>query len=264
MNIEGNVAEQTTLEKLIGKIVAIPQVDDTLTKANYGADAKVTGDKFKELEGIFKDYTKPDARKVEYDNEESKLDAEDIQSAIDEVVAKAKADLEKIALTYLKLTGGELHGSLKIKHFDNGFSTIDKNHSETADYGTFVGDVSADGKSAKVSVSALLNLLTFTDANGEIRDVFHEGNKLYGSYEGNGDATSQVITDKGIGRLALMYCSTHLSLVTPKGALVVDLSTGNISWVDSAKVFIGDNKLTVSTNNSAFNSLGVTYHYQVI
>lgn len=259
MSVEGNA---NALNRITGKIVAIPQVDDTLSKEGFSADAKATGEKFKELEGIFKDYTKPDASKVEYDNNTSKLNAQDVQSAIDEVVAKAKKDLDNVAKTYLKLSGGTLSGALQVKHFENGFSTFDKNHSETNDYGTFLGDTSVDGKTAKITVSALLNLLTFTDANSEIRNIYHDGNKPFGSYDGNGDATARVVETNGIGRLALVYHGDHLSLVTPKGALKVTLADGSIAWVSNVSFVEG--KFNISTTSDAINKAEETYHYQVI
>jgi hypothetical protein len=256
MSVEG----KATNDVLQGRVVTIPQTDETLSKAGYSADAKTTGEKIKALEDKYKDVTTPDASKVDYDNTTSKLSAENVQSAIDEIVAKAIQDIAGV----LKLTGGELSGSLKIKHHDNGWSTLDKNHSATADYGTYIADTSKNGKSAKVSVCAELNTLTFTNIASEVHDIFHEGNKPFGEYVGNGSATERVIDTKGIGRLCLIYCSDYLVLATPKGAFKVTLSDGTLGWILATNLYFVNGKLNIATGGEAVNKADETYYYQVI
>ena len=261
MSVEGTAKTDSLL---VGKVIAIPQVDETLEKKGYGADAKVTGDKLRDLEYTLKNFSQPKANTVEYNNKASGLRAIDVQEAIDEIVSRAMDDINALANKYLSLNGGELKGALKVKRFDNGFSTVDKNHSETNDYGTFVADTTKDGKSAKISVSALLNLLTFTDAEGNIRDVHHEGNKPFGEYTGNGSTASRTIDTKGFGKLCMVYSSEHALLVTPKGALKVVLTDGTIKWIASSNLHYVDGKLIMASDNVAFNKADTTYYYQVL
>lgn len=94
--------------------------------------------------------------------------------------------------------------------------------------------------------------------------VHHAGNKPFKEYTGDGSATARTIATEGIGRAALVYCSTHCSLVTPKGAFVADLSAGTISWIGGEKIYFANGNLVSASNNAAFNASNVTYYCQVI
>lgn len=250
MSVEGNA---TSNNELVGRIIPVPQVDTTLTKEGYSAEAKATGDKIKALEEEHKKYTLPNASAVSYDKTESGLASENTQEAIDE-----------IAKNYLPKSGGELSGALKVKRYDNGFSTVDKNHSASADYGTFVADTSKDGKSAKVSVCALLGTFTYTDPDSNIRNVHHEGNKPFGNYTGNGSAVERTIETGGIGRLCLIYCSDYLVLATPKGAFKVTIADGTLGWIFAENLYYLNGKIIMATGGVAVNGADETYYYQVI
>lgn len=209
MSLEGNVEATNEIK---GRIYTLPQADETLTKKGFAADAKATGDRFNELEGRFDNIDPHGAANVEYNNTESGLEAESVQSAIDE-----------IASLYART-----------KELENYLSK-------------------ADG------LEATDDVLTWKE-----KVVHHEGNKPFGEYSGNGSATARTIEIRSIGRLCLVYCSTHLSFVTPKGAVVVGLADGGISWLDSSKIFYANGNLGIVNNNAAFNASNVTYYYQAI
>ena len=284
MAVEGKAKSNESWKNLRGKIHSIPQTDETLTKAGWSADAKIVGDAFKErikytdiIDNMITDNPdKPasarqvfligkqlasinlsEASTVGYNNAESGLNAQNMQGAIDELAEGVENSVSK--------TGDSMiEGSLHIRSANNGYGTLSKNNSLTDDYGTQMMDVANNGKTAKVNVSAILNLLTFVDNEGNIRDVFHEGNKPFGSYVGDGIENERNVETKGISRLMLVYNKNYFSFVTPEGALVIKLATGAVSWIDGAKVFFLNGKLTLHTANSAFNEVDVTYHYQVI
>lgn len=65
---------------LKGKIATIPQVDNTLSKAGFAADAKMVGDRLLKVSPEY-------AQNVIYNNENSGLNATDTQGAIDELVS---------------------------------------------------------------------------------------------------------------------------------------------------------------------------------
>ena len=254
-----------------GRIVYIPEIDKTLTKDGYSADAKTVGDKINLLAEVIKNIEGSGmglATGVLYDNTNSGIDATTVQNAIDELVtalnnySQTLTALNTDALR--KSTGGMMKGTFMVQNADNGYGSFMKNNSATADYGTQFSDVSKSGKIAKIVVNALSNLLNFVDSDSNIRAIHHEGNKAFGNYSGNGSTTARTIATKGIGRLVLVYCSTHQALVTPKGANVTDLSTGETSWIDSAKVNYLSGNLNLATNNEAFNKSNETYYYQVI
>lgn len=72
MSVEGTA---TTNEILIGTVSTVPKTDVTLTKAGYGADAKVVGDRLKELEDII-DNIEETIEKVEGDIDDIEADDE--------------------------------------------------------------------------------------------------------------------------------------------------------------------------------------------
>ena len=285
MSILGDVKDIESLRNLRGKIRTIPQTDETLTKKGYSADAKVVGDALKErikITDIIDDLTSDDPKKVAsartvfllakqiasitlseagtvgYDNTKSGLDAINMQGVGDELAEKVKNCVSKNGNSMIE------GGALQVRNADNGYGSFSKNNSAAEDYGTQMMDIASDGKTAKVNVSAKLNLMTFVDNAGNIRDVFHEGNKPFGSYVGNGIDNEKNIDTKGIGRLILVYNQKHFSFVTPEGALVVKLATGAVSWIDGAKAYFLNGVLSLHTTNAAFNEVDATYHYQVI
>ena len=284
MSVEGNVKDIESLKALRGKITTIPQVDNTLTKKGYSADAKVTGDainervKYRDIADnmITDDPEKvasarqvfligkqlasinlSEASTVGYNNADSGLNAQNMQGAIDELAEGVNNAVPK--------TGSSLiEGTLSVRSADNGYGTFSKNHSAREDYGTQLMDHSHDGRTAKISVCGALDTFTYTGNDGQVRDVLHEGNKPFGSYIGDGIVNERNINTKGIGRLMLVYSKDYFSFVTPEGALVAKLATGSLSWIDGAKVFFLNGKLSLHTNNSAFNEVDAVYHYQVI
>lgn len=300
--MDGNVEKNQALNELKGKIIEIPRVDSTLSKEGYAADSKKTGDALNEkinktdvVDNLYSDSSeKPLSAKqgalireqieainmsqagtVGYNHEESGLNAQNMQSAIDELSGKVddiESDVDTISekvdgITedYLnKKGGGMVTGPVKVQNADNGYGEVSKNNSATADYGTQLLDVTKGGKSAKVAVSAANDTFTYTDGNGNIRNVFHEGSKPFGEYKGNGSASPRTIATKGIGRLILVYCSTHQALITPKGADVIDLTTGERKWIDNTKVNYLSGNINLTTSNEALNKANETYYYQGI
>lgn len=284
MSVEGNVENIESLKALRGKITTIPQVDFTLTKKGYSADAKVTGDAINErvkyrdiVDNMITDDPErvasarqvyligkqlasinlSEASTVGYNNADSGLNAQNMQGAIDELAVGVNNAVPK--------TGSSLiEGALSVRSADNGYGTFSKNHSAKEDYGTQLMDHSNDGRTSKVSVCSALNTFTYTGNDGQVRDIHHEGNKPFGSYIGDGIVNERVIDTKGIGRLMIVYNHNYFSFVTPEGALVAKLATGSLSWIEGAKAYFLNGKLGLHTNNSAFNEVDAVYYYQVI
>lgn len=284
MGVEGNVKNVDSLKALRGRVTSIPQTDETLTKKGYAADAQVVGDALKEkidIRNIVDDMKTDDPKKVPsarqvfliakqlasinlseastvgYNNSESGLNSQNMQGAIDELAEGVKNSVSKDGDSLIE-------GALHVRNADNGYGTFNKNNSATEDYGTQMMDHASDGRTAKVSVSAAYDKLSYIGNNGQVRDIFHEGNKPFGSYNGTGITNERIIDTKGIGRLMLVYNQNHFSFVVPEGALVIKLATGAVSWIDGGKVFYLNGELKLYTNNAAFNEVDTTYYYQVI
>ena len=84
------------IPSLFGSIKEIPQVDTTPTKEGRSADAKVVGDILADHKRRIDNIDPHFAENVEYNNENSGLNATDTQKAIDEMADKQK--VKKIGL----------------------------------------------------------------------------------------------------------------------------------------------------------------------
>ena len=255
MSVEGNIDNE--LNELKGKVVSIPQIDATLSKEGFSADAKVTGDAIRALSTDVANMTVSTSGTMSYNNANSGLAAITVQTAIDEVAAIAKNAVSK--------NGGDMiKGAIKTQNTDNGYSSLNKNNSGTEDNGTQVVDNSKSGLTAFLTVSALRNLLQFTNSNGNTYTVLHEGNKKYGTYTGNGKTTETLVTTGSVGRLLLVYNTQYFCFVTPQGAIAFNLAEGTFRWIDSTKVFYINGTMKCYTDNAALNSANTTYNYQAI
>lgn len=245
MSYEANIEGKQTL---VGKLHSIPMIDKNLELEGYAADAKETGDRIAKIKSELA------GTDVKYDKSASQMAATNVQEAIDEIFTKHIGKNGSITAK----------GNLASQRFENGYGMLNKNHSETADYGTQIVDATKDGKTAFLNISALYDQVTYSDKAGNVRDIFHEGNKPFGSYVGNGNNAERVIATGGIGRLILVYNNHHFSFVTPEGALMIGLTDANIRWIESTKAFFLNGNLSLHTDNAAFNENGTTYYYQVI
>ena len=98
------------IPSLFGSIKEIPQVDTTLTKEGRSADAKVVGDILADHKRRIDNIDPHFAENVEYDNENSGLNAANVQGALDEV-SKETNDSSKRAE---KLVSGTLETAYDI------------------------------------------------------------------------------------------------------------------------------------------------------
>jgi hypothetical protein len=94
---------QTTQVELKGEIVYIPEVDKTLTKDGYSADAKVTGDRLNVLAEQIGEQTNPSASNINFDNAGTSLEATTVQGAITEIAGEVeKLDVSEERFTELE------------------------------------------------------------------------------------------------------------------------------------------------------------------
>lgn len=282
--MEGNVQNNQAFYNLRGKVVSIPQIDATLEKTGYAADAKVVGDALalrvrkdeivdhltselkylplsarqgSVLRSMIDKINLSQAGTVGYDNTTSELEASNMQGALDEVAEMAKKALPSDGSKMLE-------GVLNLRNADNGYASLHKNNTDTTDYGTKIADRTKDGKNAFLTVRASTDECSFTDSKGNTRHLFHEGIKTFGSYVGSGSASPRTIDTKGIGRMLMVYSDTRLSFVTPKGSLTINIVGGEFEWIAGEKVYYLNGKLMLETTSVAFNASNTTYYYQTI
>ena len=125
-----------------------------------------------------------------------------------------------------------------------------------------IDELSADIKETASTIQGMSEDIQTLETNSE--EYLKKNDKTFNSYAGNGSTTARTVATGGIGRLLMIYCSTHIAFVTPKGARVIDLNGGNATWVDAAKAYYLNGNLFLNTDNAAFNASGVSYNYQCI
>lgn len=160
-------------------------------------------------------------------------------------------------------TGGKLTGDLSIAKHNNGSTKFIKNHSASADYGTRIYDISADGKQAGFGWSAGSKTPWFVDNTGKESELLHTGNKPAGSYTGNGDATARQINVGGVGEtLRIANSVLGIAFVTKQGAHCIT-EDGTLILPPSECKF-ENGTLTMATKASIVNSNGYNFYYDLL
>lgn len=92
--------------------------------------------------------------------------------------------------------------------------------------------------------------------------ILHTGNKRYGTYTGNGAATSRTIDVGGVGDALLINGYGGLAIVTANGAIGRDGTNAFVVNGNEAKFLSG--KLTLVTTNPVLNYNGHEIGYRVL
>lgn len=223
--MDGNMENNQTVYNLNGKIEAIPVVDSTLTKSGYSADAKVTGDALKELREAV-----------------SSLGA----------VATVSEDPEVTVSTAAGVTYNNTASKLAAANVQ---SAIDELNADIQAVVSNIQEVTNNIQEMSTDIQTLE-----TNAG----EYMKKSDKAFDSYAGNGSTSARTVATGGTGRLLMVYCSTHIAFVTPKGARIIDLTGGSATWADAAKAYYLNGNLFLNTDNAALNASGVSYNYQCI
>lgn len=103
-----------------------------------------------------------------------------------DIIDEKLKELEENSLTdadlagYYKSSGGMITGEFTVRRISNGYSFLNKNHSDTVDYGTVLKDVANSGKENLIELCASQNTLRYRDVLGNITTILNSGN--VGSY----------------------------------------------------------------------------------
>lgn len=245
--MNGNIEAEKTLR---GRLAYLPDIDKSLTKSGMCADAKATGDGLKSLHRRIDNIDPHFASNVSYDNKESGLEATQLQAAINEIAALYARATE--LASYLPVSGGRIDG--------NAYESFSVNNT--------VGNAAYIGFYGKGEASGLIGFKEkdkpmFSTSDGtKLHAFLHEGNKPFGTYDGNGNTALRTIDTGGVGKMLLVYSTNGVGIVVPRGA--IRISGSSVTWLTSSGQYYGDGILRMATNDDVFNASGVTYSYQVI
>ncbi len=181
-----------------------------------------------------------------------------------------KADLDD---KYTKL-GGALNGNVVIQNTAPGLELFDpeadarsrvyKDATASNDYGTCVADIDVNGGIDMLNVRRSASLMDKLSLYvGGTRYAIHGAHtKPWGSYTGNGAAAVRQVNTTGNGYACIVHSTSGTSIVMARGA--IRAAGGTFSWLPSGQAYFKNGILYIATTDSALNTSGVSYSYEVL
>ena len=229
--MDGNLENNQAVNNLKGKVIQVPLVDATLTKAGYAADAKVVGEALSSM-----------ATSV------ASLDPY-AGGTIPENVRIEKDD------PYIDLVNTTT-GRVGKVHNTNAENVVIANRTDDDNMvGLWIKPETAEPKD-------YFDLGTYINGAFKKYAIFGEHTKTTGTYKGNGSATAITIDTKSVGSTIMINSGNGFAFVTPRGALCVS-GTSVTSISSSAAKFV-DGVLTLATTENTLNKADGNYYWQVL
>lgn len=175
--------------------------------------------------------------------------------------------------------GDTMNGNLTIQNTAPGVELFDpeydartrlyKDVSSNADYGTMIADIdvtdSVDALNIRRSAGLLDKLSLYVEnANGTSTRyaIYGAHTKPWGSYTGNGTAAVRQVNTTGNGYACIVHSANGTSIVMARGAIRV--VGGVFSWLPSGSAYFKNGVLYIATTDSALNTSGTSYSYEVL
>lgn len=170
--------------------------------------------------------------------------------------------------------GDSMNGNLVIQNtapmmelFDpeyDGRTRLYKDVSSNADYGSMVADIDATGNIDLLNLrrsAPLLDKLSLYVGNTRYA-IYGAHTKPWGSYTGNGAATARQVNTTGNGYACIVHSPNGTCIVFARGAMRV--ASGVFSWLPSGQAYFKNGILYIATTDSALNTSGTSYSYEVL
>lgn len=175
--------------------------------------------------------------------------------------------------------GDTMNGNLVIQNtapqvelFDpeyDGRTRLYKDVSSNADYGSMVADIDATGNIDMLNIrrsAGLLDKLSLyvENANGTSTRyaIYGAHTKPWGSYTGNGATAVRQVNTTGNGYACIVHSASGTCIVMARGAIRV--GGGVFSWLPSGQAYFKNGILYIATADSALNTSGTSYSYEVL
>ena len=139
-----------------------------------------------------------------------------------------------------------------------------KDANASNDYGTCVADIDKNGGIDMLNIrrsAALLDKLSLY-VGGTRYAIYGAHTKPWGAYTGNGTATVRQVNTTGNGYACIVHSANGTSIVMARGAIRV--GGGVFSWLPSGQAYFKNGILYIATTDSALNTSGVSYSYEVL
>lgn len=181
-----------------------------------------------------------------------------------------KADLD----TKLSVLGGDVNGKVtfqgenpEIAFWDpvaDSRSRFYKDANASNDYGTCIADIDKNAGIDMLNIrrsAALLDKLSLY-VGGTRYPIYGAHTKPWGSYTGNGAAAVRQVNTTGNGYACIVHSASGTCIVMARGAMRV--VGGVFSWLPSGQAYFKNGILYIATTDSALNTSGTSYSYEVL
>lgn len=180
---------------------------------------------------------------------------------------------DDLAVKVSKL-GDSMNGTLVIQNtapmlelFDpeaDARSRVYKDATTATDYGTCIADIDKNAGTDMLNIrrsAGLLDKLSLYVGNTRYA-IYGSHTKPWGSYTGNGVATVRQVNTTGNGYACIVHSANGTSIVMARGAIRV--GGGVFSWLPSGQAYFKNGILYIATTDSALNTSGTSYSYEVL
>lgn len=181
-----------------------------------------------------------------------------------------KADLDD----KVSVLGGYINGNLGIQNTAPQFelwdpeadarSRVYKDASASNDYGTCLADINKNGGIDMLNVRSSADLLNKLSLYvGSTRyPIYGAHTKPWGSYTGNGVETARQVNTSGNGYACIVHSANGTCIAMARGTMRI--AGGVFSWLPSGLAYFKNGILYIATTDSALNTSGTSYSYEVI
>lgn len=170
--------------------------------------------------------------------------------------------------------GGYINGNLTIQNTAPEYGLWDpeadarsrfyKDANASNDYGTCIADIDKNGGIAMFNVRSsadLINKLSMYVGSTRYA-IYGAHTKPWGSYTGNGATAVRQVNTTGNGYACIVHSASGTCIVMARGAIRV--GGGVFSWLPSGQAYFKNGILYIATTDSALNTSGTSYSYEVL
>ena len=170
--------------------------------------------------------------------------------------------------------GGSINGNMTVQNAAPGVefwdpaadarSKLYKDATASSDYGTCIADVDKNAGTDMLNIrrsAALLDKLSLYVGSTRYA-IYGAHTKPWGSYTGNGATAVRQVNTTGNGYACIVHSSSGTCIVMARGAIRV--GAGVFSWLPSGQAYFKNGILYIATTDSALNTSGTSYSYEVL
>jgi hypothetical protein len=143
-------------------------------------------------------------------------------------------------------------------------SRVYKDANASNDYGTCIADIDKDAGTDMLNIRRTAGLLDKLSlyVGGTRYAIYGSHTKPWGAYTGNGATAVRQVNTTGNGYACIVHSASGTCIVMARGA--IRIGGGVFSWLPSGQAYFKNGILYIATTDSALNTSGTSYSYEVL